>query len=408
LGGNVVAIEGYGFASAGADISRVIVGDDLALDVQVVSDSKALITMPPASAAGQVDVEIFNGNGRSTLEEVYSYNPLPTVTDATPGNGPQVGGTEVTLTGSGFSELEAGENVVDFDGRPALVLSVVSDTELKVESPAGAPPKLQDITVTNANGSGTYATAFAYQGTSNSLLTFRHGMNPNNTLIVDPTAGEVLYVDVDTLTVTTSLIAPGGELQGVGAAAFDGTNLYFKTLGRTLEMLSPSTGERTDLGPIDQASCREGRLNSLVFHQGLGYAFCKRNENTAHFGRFDLSTGVLTPIGTSPGKTQSHNNLVSDGTTLYVIGRDNVEGNGNRIATVNLLTGAFENPKQIALNEIRGATFLNGKLYVLNQAFAGGGPSNRPAYLNEVDVNTGLHTQIMNLGSNLHGLTASP
>lgn len=408
LGGNVVAIEGYGFASAGADVSNVIVGNDLAVDVRVVSDTRALITMPPATAAALVDIQIFNGNGRSTLEEVYSYNPQPTVTDATPGNGPQIGGTEVTLTGSGFSELEAGENVVDFDGRPAPVLSVVSDTELKVESPAGSPPKLQDIRVTNANGSGTYATAFAYQGSSNSLLTFSHGISPNNNPILDPAAGEMLYVDLDTLTVTTSIVAPGGELQGVSAAAFDGTNLFVKTIGRNIERIAPATGERTDLGPIGMESCTDAKLSSLVFHQGLSYAFCRRNQNTAHFGRFDMSTRVFTPIGTNNGQSQTHNNLASDGTDLYIIGRDNVEGEGNRIAIVNPATGTVGPSTPIALNSIRGATFLNGKLYVLNQAFAGGGSSTRVAYLYELDRNTGIHTQVMQLGSNLHGLTPSP
>ena len=48
------------------------------------------------------------GGGASTpLANAYTYNGPPTVTAASPNNGPVAGGTSVTLTGTGFTGATA-------------------------------------------------------------------------------------------------------------------------------------------------------------------------------------------------------------------------------------------------------------------------------------------------------------
>jgi hypothetical protein len=409
-GGNIVVVKGSGFASPGAELNRFLSGNELAPDIQVVSNQELRVTMPAHDAAEAVDIEIFNGNGSATLEAAYSYNPTPTVNDASPGNGPIAGGTEVTVTGSGFLDLEAGENLVDFDGIPAAVLSVVSDTELTVESPPGVPPKLRDIRVTNANGSGTRATAFAYQGNGNSLLAYTRGLlgyGANN--MSDPTAGQILHVDLETLTVETAYPAPSGEFNGVVTTATDGTSVFMRTVSGEINTMDPNTGVLTPLGRVSADNCSQSRLNEIEFHQGVLYGFCRRYQMIPHFGRINATTLEFTPIGPAPINNNSagRTTLVSDGTTLYMVGRDQ-QTNLNRIVSINPVTGLLGPAVPTLLDSVRGGAFLNGKLYVLNQAFAGGGGGSRQAYLYELDINTGAATQIMPLGVNLHGLTVAP
>ena len=57
----------------------------------------------------------------------------PTVTGISPTSGPAAGGTLVTITGTGFT----GATAVDFGTNPATDLTVVNDTTITADSPAG-------------------------------------------------------------------------------------------------------------------------------------------------------------------------------------------------------------------------------------------------------------------------------
>jgi hypothetical protein len=81
----------------------------------------------------------------------------PTLTAIDPASGPTGGGTQVTLTGTGFEPASA----VTFDGQPAALVSGGA-TSLVVTSPAHAAGAV-DVVVTNADGqSATLAAAFTY------------------------------------------------------------------------------------------------------------------------------------------------------------------------------------------------------------------------------------------------------
>ena len=69
----------------------------------------------------------------------------PTVTHIAPNNGPELGGTLVRITGSGFAVGAS----VQFAGTPATGVAVQSSTSLTAISPAGSG--LQAITVTDAS-----------------------------------------------------------------------------------------------------------------------------------------------------------------------------------------------------------------------------------------------------------------
>ena len=75
------------------------------------------------------------------------------VTGLSPSAGPLLGGTLVTITGTGFTRATA----VDFGTNPATNLTVVSDTTITAYSPAGTGTV--DVTVTTPGGTSATSTA---------------------------------------------------------------------------------------------------------------------------------------------------------------------------------------------------------------------------------------------------------
>jgi DUF4097 and DUF4098 domain-containing protein YvlB len=82
----------------------------------------------------------------------------PKVTALSPPTGSTAGGTTVTITGSGFT----GATSVHFGSTAGTIVSVDSDTQLTVTSPAGSVGAVS-VTVTTSSGTGSGPTAiFTY------------------------------------------------------------------------------------------------------------------------------------------------------------------------------------------------------------------------------------------------------
>ena len=67
----------------------------------------------------------------------YVAAAAPTVTSLSPTSGSTAGGTLVTITGTGFT----GATAVDFGATAATNLTVVNDTSITADSPAGPPAR---------------------------------------------------------------------------------------------------------------------------------------------------------------------------------------------------------------------------------------------------------------------------
>jgi hypothetical protein len=79
--------------------------------------------------------------------------------DASPGSGPQAGGTSITVRGTGFL---AGASVT-VGGNSCTSVSVVSQAEITCTTPASASNGQKAIVVTNSDGqSGTRNNGFRY------------------------------------------------------------------------------------------------------------------------------------------------------------------------------------------------------------------------------------------------------
>ena len=96
--------------------------------------------------AGQV---LFQHSGNTYLQLLKAPQlpaSAPVVTGISPANGALAGGTQVTLTGTGFSS----DNVVDFGTVPATNVQVASSTQITCTSPAMVGTA--DVQVTNMYG----------------------------------------------------------------------------------------------------------------------------------------------------------------------------------------------------------------------------------------------------------------
>lgn len=154
-GGNTVTITGQNFVSG----ATVKFGDNEATDVVVVSATEITCKTPPGT--GSVDVTVTNPDAQAgTKTGAFSYvapmNP-PAITSVSPNNGPETGGTTVTITGTNFVVGTA----VKFGDVAALNVQFVSETELTCVTPPGTGSV--DVIVTNPDGqSATKSSAFLY------------------------------------------------------------------------------------------------------------------------------------------------------------------------------------------------------------------------------------------------------
>ena len=143
-GGATMTITGTGFSGA----TEVDFGTTPA-SFTVIADTSITATTPAVSSAGTVDVTVTSPGGTSAASGVdqFTYVPVPTVTSLSPDNGPVSGGTSVTITGAGFTDVTSvafGETFAGF--------TVNGDSSITATAPAAEAPDTEDVTVTSIGG----------------------------------------------------------------------------------------------------------------------------------------------------------------------------------------------------------------------------------------------------------------
>lgn len=99
--------------------------------------------------------------GPALVDPVDPPTPAPTVTAIALDTGSTNGNQAVTITGTGFVANDAGVNVVSFGPKVATAVVTDSDTTITCITPGGVPGPV-DVSVSNANGTGTRAAGFTY------------------------------------------------------------------------------------------------------------------------------------------------------------------------------------------------------------------------------------------------------
>ena len=121
-GGQWVELRGAGFDGA----LTVLFGETPAPQVELVSEERARVLTPPATAAGPVSIQAFNKNGMSERMDGFTYE-APLALDAiAPRAVPLNGGVEVALTGQALDLVEVlrvDKHPVDFARQSTTELS---------------------------------------------------------------------------------------------------------------------------------------------------------------------------------------------------------------------------------------------------------------------------------------------
>lgn len=141
-GGTQVTINGTNFVSG----ATAKFGGTNATGVTFVSATQLRATTP-AKAAGTVAVLVTNPDGQSATTNGFSFITGPAINSLSPNSGPAVGGTQVTINGSGF----ASGATVKFGGTAATGVTLVSATQLRATAPAKTAGSFA-VEVTNPDG----------------------------------------------------------------------------------------------------------------------------------------------------------------------------------------------------------------------------------------------------------------
>jgi len=221
-GGVDLDLAGQGFSSA----TQVWIGTSQAPVQYLAGSTHLFVTAPPASQPGQVDVRVQNGSGApSVLAKGLTYIGKVTIDGFEPQWGPQAGGTEITLRGSGFL---AGDRVL-VGYAEALSTQVLDSTTLVAVVPpmaGAASPEAADLAkavVAVRHGSGLTQAA----------MPFTYGRVPKIDFVTPSTVGR-----------------DGGSVTLHGSALGNMTSLY-------------AHGALSDLAPGTAGSVRGATLPAL-------------------------------------------------------------------------------------------------------------------------------------------------
>jgi hypothetical protein len=128
-GGTAVTITGTNFSLA----RTVKFGSISAADFNVNSNTSITAVSPP-EPAGTVDVTVTSDGGTSAVSTNDRFKFLPTITSLSPEEGSHLGGTTVTVSGSGFTTGGAG-TIFKFGSAKATSVNCSSSTECTMHSP---------------------------------------------------------------------------------------------------------------------------------------------------------------------------------------------------------------------------------------------------------------------------------
>ena len=223
-GGTTIRIDGTGFARG----ATVIVGDAAATSVLYVNSSQLVATTPPGSL-GPVRVTVTNPDGQlGAMAQAFSYGPPPNstppvISSLSPTNGLSLGGTQVTLSGIGFS----GGASVYFGSVQAASVAWNGPSSMFVKTPSNVSGPLT-VRVVNSDGSvATLPNGFTYEGGAGMSLSNATPLSVSasgGTLVTVTAAGinPGSWVTFNGIPATVSTVIGVAQIAGVAPAGLTG------------------------------------------------------------------------------------------------------------------------------------------------------------------------------------------
>ncbi|MAB79441.1 MAG: hypothetical protein CMJ89_08815, partial [Planctomycetes bacterium] len=161
-GGTDVTLTGSGFQGVNAGATFVRFGAMEASNVQVIDDSTIQCNAPAGAPGALEDVTIVNNNGSAVLAGAFRYLDDLTLSGLSPTHASPVGGTLMTLTGSGFTSSTAGVTSVRVGDTLSSTVNILSNTSLSFTLPPGTPDASVDVVVSNDNATASLTEAIRY------------------------------------------------------------------------------------------------------------------------------------------------------------------------------------------------------------------------------------------------------
>jgi large repetitive protein len=148
-GGTSVTITGSNLSTA----SAVKFGATNAASFTVESPTQITAVSPAGSGTVFVTVTTIGGTSTATAGDVFTFLP-PSVSEVAPREGPETGGTSVTITGTNLG----GATAVKFGTANATTYTIESASQITATAPPGATGTV-DVTVTTPGGVSATGTA---------------------------------------------------------------------------------------------------------------------------------------------------------------------------------------------------------------------------------------------------------
>ncbi|MHC5035763.1 MAG: IPT/TIG domain-containing protein [Planctomycetota bacterium] len=233
----LITIQGTDFQAGAA----VFVDTEPGTNVVWVSDTTlTAFVSPPSGGASPFDLTVQNPDGQAaTLVDVLTIPGAPTVTGVYRYGGDYRGGTTVTVSGSGFKDGA----IVLFEGNPAIVNSIASDTIVCVTPSYSTTPVTFDAEVRVINPDNL-AGAFDTPG-------YHYAPAPTN-IVCNPANGAQAGGDVITITATdlqggAPVTPPDSPDPTVTFDGVDATNYDYTGLPASFTCVNPN---HTGAGPV--------------------------------------------------------------------------------------------------------------------------------------------------------------
>jgi hypothetical protein len=394
-GGNEITIRG-------SDINRgplsVTIGGVAAPNVAILDDGNLLVTVPPGREDGPADVLVASSDGVATVADGYSYNPLPTVAAVVPDRGSVVGAS-VSVMGTGFEELDAGDTEVLVDGEACADVSVQSDSLLVCNVPPGPAWTLVDVEVSNANGSARAEDAFGYMQGGLFVVEGRGGI-AGTLYFVDTEDGSFTAVSELTTAITGISPALDGTLYGVTS------NSTATTAGfpRQLVTIDPFTGATESLGPLQTADGSAVRIPDIAMDMANNtlYGWSKEGSQLV---TIDLGSGEVTPVGGDQSINGGGLAFDLDGALFLA-----PSGSDGEIFAVTPGSGALAEPVDASDpngDDLNSMAFESGTLYGIREGVSQDGTT-RATLLLDINLDTGAVTNVHDMPFGVDALSQTP
>lgn len=320
------------------------------------------------------------------LVSFLSLEALPVINSVAPATGPVDGGTNVTLTGTGFSDAVA----VQWGNIPAVSFTVVNDTTITAVTPANVP-SVQDIFVCNPSEMST-----PHQ---NDKFTYTQDGGRAIVSVYDPHVITTFNTADNAL--TSSFATPFASPRA--AVTPDGTRLYLVNEdAATIDVIEVATQQV--IGSI-ATSVGLGGFDIIVSPNGK--TLYVTNDQSGYVTVIDTLThtvvtnifigGNLGPIAVSPDGEKIYISNFSDG-NVYTI-----ETSSNTVIA-NVFSGAMPGMISITPDGLRAyiANSLSNNVTILDLAsntIIGGIPTN-PGSFGSAITPDGKKLYVANVYSN--------